>query len=157
MVHDWMRGTYRAEDINRYLAEKLNVPYEELWNIFVKDCQTMHVDQAVLSRLAALRNDFWTVLITGNMDSFSRFTVPALGLERYFDRISNSYYETKHKTDDNGALFAEYCQTFAAPIRSSILIDDSPYVCQIFVALGGTAWPITSEKDILYYLDRLTV
>lgn len=157
MTHEWMRGVYTAEDINRYLAEKIAIPFDELWTIFVQDCQTMYVEPAVLAQLASLKNTFQTVLITGNMDSFSRFTAPALKLSSYFDYISNSYYEKKHKTDNDGELFMEYCKKLGTEIGSAILIDDSPYVCDIFKKLGGTAHLITVDKDIHYYLKRLAV
>ncbi len=154
-VNDWMKGKYTAEQANERVAQEIGEPYENVWQLFVEDCKTMNVPKETLKKLSDLRSRYTVILITGNMDSFSRFTVPSLDLESYFDCISNSYYERKHKTDNNGELFKEYADKYGATIKDCISIDDSVKVCSVFEALGGVAYPITPEKDILYYLSRI--
>jgi len=154
-VNDWMRGKYTAEEVNRFVSEETGIPYEELWKLFVNDCSTMRVSQEVLEKLSALRDRYRVILMTGNMDSFSRFTAPALKLEHYFDHISNSYHERKHKTDNRGEIFVEYAERFGAPLSSCVVIDDSPNVCATFEALGGRACMITPDRDIDYHLAAL--
>ena len=85
IVNDWMRGKYSAEEINQLVARKIGMPFEKLWNIFVEDCKTMQVSKDILKKLRAFRKYYIVILITGNMDSFTRFTHPALMLENYFD------------------------------------------------------------------------
>ena len=155
VINDWMRGEYTSEEINKLLAKKLNVPFDYLWEIFVKDCKTMLVSEETLKKIARLRDKFIVVLITGNMDSFNAYTIPALKLEKYFDYISNSFDEKKHKNDEEGILFREYSKKFNSPLSKSFLIDDSDSVCKIFTALGGTAYKVDEEKDADYYLDAL--
>ena len=106
VVFEWMRGLHTAEAVNHLVATALDMPYDEVWDTFVADCRSMHVPQPTLDRVAALRPLVHTVLITANMDSFSRFTVPALKLDTYFDAISNSCDEGRLKTDEGGALFS---------------------------------------------------
>ncbi len=154
-VSDWMRGKYTAEQVNERVSQEIGESYEKVWQLFVNDCSTMRVPQEILEALSVLRSRYTVVLITGNTDSFSRFTVPALGLENYFDHISNSYYEGKHKTDNSGEIFVEYAVKFSIPLNECIVIDDSPRVCATFEALGGTAYSITSEKDISHYLAQI--
>lgn len=154
-VRDWMLGKYSAEEINQFVADDINMPFETLWPLFVKECETMHVDQSVLERLSALRSAFTLILITGNMDSFSRFTVPALKLARYFDHISNSYDEGRHKTDHAGQIFADYARKYQADISTSVLIDDSKNACEIFALLGGKSCHITAGRDINHFLSAL--
>ena len=96
-----------------------------------------------------------TVLITGNMDSFSRFTVPALKLDAYFDAISNSYDEGRLKTDDGGALFLHYANRFGVPIEECVAIDDAEDVSAMFTALGGTAILVTADRTVDVILDSL--
>lgn len=151
-VNDWMRGKYTAEEINRFVAKEIGMSYEELWSVFENDCKTAHVSEVTLQKLSALRDRYIVLLITGNMDSFSRFTVPALQLEQYFDHISNSYYEEKHKADNDGELFVEYAEKWGVPISDCVVIDDSPRVCAIFEALGGRVCRITPERDIDFHL-----
>ncbi len=104
MVKDWMNGVYTSEDINKLLSDSLGINYEFLWNLFVKDCQNMHVDETVLSRIKELRKDYKIILITDNMDCFDRFTVPALKLDDYFDAVVNSFNEQTSKNENEGQL-----------------------------------------------------
>ena len=105
IVMGWMRGEHTAEEINHLVADHLKISFESLWEVFIKDCKSMHVEQRILDKLTVLRSEYILILITGNMDSFSRFTVPALQLEEYFDIISNSFDEKLLKTDNDGELF----------------------------------------------------
>lgn len=154
VVNNWMRGNYDAEKVNQQLAERIGMPFEELWKLFVNDCNTMRVDQDILEKIGMLRKLFTTILITDNMDSFSRFTVPALKLYDYFDHISNSFYEKKYKTDNEGEIFLDYCKKLQAPIEKSMLFDDSPGVCQVFKNLGGISYQTSSDNNIWYYLNN---
>src|SRR5271154_2261777 len=56
LLNDWMRGVYTAEEINELVAEKIDIPFEELWKLFVRDCETMQVSKEILEKLSALRN-----------------------------------------------------------------------------------------------------
>jgi FMN phosphatase YigB (HAD superfamily) len=89
------------------------------------------------------------------MDSFSRFTVPALKLDQYFDDISNSYYEGKFKSDNDGEVFKDYLEKYSAPIKESILVDDSPLACATFKALGGRVLQATANEDLTFHLHGL--
>lgn len=150
-----MLGKYSAEQINQLIADEIDMPFEELWPLFVKDCSSMHVDQSVLDRLSALRATYTLILITGNMDCFSRFTVPALKLNDYFDQISNSCDEGLHKTDHGGQIFSDYAAKYQLDISASILIDDSENACKVFAQLGGKACHITPQRDINHFLSAL--
>lgn len=155
IVYEWMRGLHTAEAINGIVAAALDMSYDELWAIFVADCRSMHVSPATLARITRLRAVAYVVLITGNMDSFSRFTVPALGLDRYFDAISNSFSEGRLKTDDSGTLFVHYADRFSASIGDCLVIDDSEEVCSTFAHLGGTPLLATPERTADTILDNL--
>lgn len=154
-VEEWMKGRRTAEEVNTFLAEKLGIPFQVLWSVFVKDAETMRVSREVLETIGSLRDKYTTILITVNMDSFSRFTVPALKLDSYFDAISNSYYEGKFKGDNEGEVFRDYIQKYSAPVDRSILMDDSAGACETFRALGGIAYKVTTEEDISHHLTQL--
>ena len=36
-----MRGKHTAEEINQIISEKIGIPFEKLWTVFVEDCKTM--------------------------------------------------------------------------------------------------------------------
>lgn len=86
------------------------------------------------------------------MDCFSRFTVPALALNSYFDLTINSADEGQLKTDNSGETFMKYVQ---GDIKASILIEDSPKTCAVFTALGGTAQQVTVDRSARSYLEEL--
>lgn len=154
-LQEWMKGRRTAEEVNQLLAKQLEIPFEEIWEIFIKDAETMHVSNEVLKTIGSLRDKYTTILITVNMDSFSRFTVPALELNSYFDDISNSYYEGKFKSDNEGEVFRDYINKYSAPVERSVLIDDSTGACETFRAVGGIAYQVTSEEDISHHLAQL--
>lgn len=154
-MNDWLRGKYTAEEINRYISEQTKIDYEYLWNVFVTDCKNMKVSKNVLETLNSLRKKYVVILMTGNTDSFARFTVPSLNLEKYFDLISNSYYEQKHKLDDGGSLFLKYSEKYEVDISSCFLLDDNLKVCEVFRNLGGNVLHVTKEKPVEIYLEEL--
>jgi len=154
-VSDWMRGKYTAEEMNHFVANEIGMTYDELWELFVQDCNTMDVPQEVLEKLSTLRDRYTVILMTENMDSFSRFTTPALRLKRYFDHIINSYYEGKYKTDNDGEIFVDYSKKWNVPLNECVVVDDNPHVCGTFEALGGRACRVTPEQNITYHLGVL--
>ena len=151
-VRDWMRGAYTSEDIVTFIAAETGLPSDRLFNALVHGCTTMHVAADLLAAIDTLRNNFFTVLITGNMDCFSRFTVPALKLDHHFDVIVNSANEAKLKTDNDGETFLKYLQ---GNITDSILIEDSSTTCTTFTNLGGTALQVTMKTPALQHLQSL--
>jgi FMN phosphatase YigB (HAD superfamily) len=156
VVKDWMIGKYTSREVNEIVSKNLGVPFDYLWKIFVDDCKTMSISIKTLEKIAKLRDKFTVILMTGNMDSFSEFTAPALHLEKYFDYISNSFHEGKQKDDNGGEIFSEYAKKFNSSVQDSFLIDDTESVCKIFELLGGTAYKVDKEKDVDYYLNILS-
>lgn len=155
-VQEWMRGKRTAEEINELLAEHLSVPFQELWEVFVQDVSSMKVSQKSLNVIKNLRDRYTAILITVNMDSFSRFIVPALQLNNYFDVISNSYEEGLFKSDNDGEVFRKYIHTYQAPVADSILIDDSLSACTTFSSLGGISRQVTEDNDLTYHLKQIS-
>lgn len=147
IVQRWMLGEYTSENIHAILADVLGMPFLELWKIFIDDCQKMEVSESTLKKIGTLREKYKVVLLTDNMDSFSRFTVPALSLDSHFDEIINSYDEKKSKKELLPKLIENADRNF--------LIDDSKTACDLFEDLGGTAFLITPSQDINFHLDLL--
>lgn len=155
MVNEWMRGIHSSEQINQLISKELNVPFEKVWNIFVADCENMNVPNDVLNRIENLKKDFHTILITDNMDCFTRFTVPALKLNSYFDSIINSFDNKKFKSDGDGEIFLQILNERGSKIEDSILMDNSKSACGTFSKLGGMTRFVTSEKPLAFWLESL--
>lgn len=150
LLEEWMLGRYTSEEVNRWLATNLLLDGGELWKIFVHDCQTMTVSLEVLESIRSMRTRYFTVLLTDNMDCFDRFTVPALGLDRYFDAIINSSRARRLKSSPH--FFEDLMLKFNGDITHSILIDDSERACADFEKAGGAALRVTSESPAIFHL-----
>jgi FMN phosphatase YigB (HAD superfamily) len=155
ITREWMKGTYTSEDINKIMAEHLGLQYEELWHTFVNDCKSIQVIPEALPLMDELRKKYYTVLLTDNMDCFSRFVVPSLGLARHVDYIANSWDEKILKNEHNGEAFLRHVYRNNSSISDSILIDDSKSVCTLFENLGGTSYLVTRERPLTYWLTHL--
>ncbi len=152
LVYEWMRGKHTSEEINKKVSKWIDVPHEELWNIFVADAKNQSVAVDVLNKINSLRKNNFVVLITGNMDHFFRFTVPSLKLSDYFDLIISSYEEGLLKTDNGGETFLKHVR---GNIEDSFLIEDSKSTCEVFEKLGGTALQISNKHSITDHLELL--
>lgn len=155
IVRSWMRGDYTSEEVNHIVAEDIGLPYEDVWNIFVNDAKNMNISQSSLETISALRETYTVILMTDNMDSFNRFTIPSLNLDRYFDYIWNSYTEKRGKNDENGKAFIDLVGKFDSKIESSILIDNSESGCKLFTQLGGKSYLVSNENNIDFWLNEL--
>ena len=156
LASEWMKGSHTSEEINRILSKELNVDFETLWKIFVHDCETMRVSQVDLNLVAILKDRYYTVLATDNMDCLDRFTVPALRLGNYFDLILNSYNERMFKNDQEGKFYLSAAENHGVDIKDCILLDNSEKTCALFKRLGGTAYLISGSKSLVYWLGQIS-
>ena len=153
LVNDWMRGKYTAEEITELVAKWTGLAFDHLWQAFVHDCKSMHVDPEILAVIQSLKNRYRIVLITDNMDSFDRFTVPTLGLNAVFDVIVNSFNEGLLKHEENGITFTN--QMNGKISQEDALVDDSTSCCKIFEDLGGTPCLVTDQNQAIIHLRNL--
>jgi FMN phosphatase YigB (HAD superfamily) len=150
MVFDWMIGKYTSEEVNQFVADATGLQYDYLWKVFMEDCQTMKVAQSDLEKIKGLSNFYTTILMTDNMDCFSRFISPSLKLEEYFDKVINSY-DTK---ESKNTLFPKLVDK-TVDRAENILIDNSPKTCAVFNELGGTIYLASKDEPLSSWLDRI--
>lgn len=155
MLTPWMRGELSAEAVNHKVAEATGMPFQSVWASFVRECETMHIQATALKAIDRLRQDAVVLLVTDNMDCFSRFTVPALGLDRHFDGISNSSETGILKADGNGAIFRQLAEHWGMHEDACTLLDDSADACANVTAMGGRAIRIERRGDLDLALQHL--
>ena len=155
IVNEWMRGIHSSEHINQLISKELNIPFENVWDIFVTDCENMNISSDVLNRIENLKKNFYTILITDTMDCFTRFTVPALKLNSFFDLIINSFDNKKFKNDNDGDIFLQIVKERGSKIEDSILMDNSKGACATFSELGGMTRFVTSDEPLAFWLENL--
>lgn len=151
MADTWMRGKITSEEINIFLANELGEDYERLWKFFVQSSETIGIVDGALALIEQLREKYTTVLITDNMDSLTRFTVPAYKLDDVFDRIVNSADVGIRKSDKNGQIFKLVADDFAG----SVLLDDIEGNCVLFNELGGDGRIVTRQNNVVVQLETL--
>ena len=147
LINDWMRGQKSSEELNTFLSEQLQTNPERLCNIFLQDCKSMEFDDQLRKKIEQMRTCAHVVLVTGNMDCFSRFTVPALELEKVFDKIINSSDLGYLKTERGGETFLTCTREYNIQINKTFLIDDSVKTCEFFNSLGGRSYAVLNGKD----------
>lgn len=143
-----MRGLRNSEQINDFLSEQLQIDSKKLWEVFLQDCKSMHFDQQLQKMIERLRRNSYVILVTGNMDCFSRFTVPALGLENSFDKIINSSDLGYLKTEKEGETFLSCLREFNIPMNKTVLIDDSVKTCEFSIRWADDHTLLRMEKMI---------
>lgn len=155
ILRKWMLGEFTSEEVNLLVSESLSLDYTYLLDTFIKDCETMDVSKTTLKRVHSLRDTYTTILITDNMDCFSRFTVPSLNLQNYFDEIINSSDRRLSKNENDGQLFIDVTREHNSDLKKSMLLDNSLDTCTIFENLGGKSLFVTPEKPLSYWLETL--
>lgn len=154
LVKDWMYDLMDSERANRILSEKTGKNFDELWNVFVEDCRQMSFDPHLRQKVLDLRKFAEVVLVTGNMDCFSRFTVPSLGLDQVFDRILNSSEMGFLKTEQDGETFLSFLRPLGLSIKDAYLVEDSEKTCRYFENLGGRSFLVKQGiEDTMKHLE----
>ena len=97
-------------------------------------------DSNSISAIQNLRSKGIKVVIaTDNMDTFRRFTIPAMGLEKYFDGflISNELCAYKYQTIGKKIpFFDEYLMKNDLTYSDIVLLDDCQDKTGIYKELG---------------------
>lgn len=133
LVMDWMRGNLRAEDIHDELEKEFGFSKTELLAIFEEDCRSLDLSVAIRDLLEEYKKDHHIIMITDNMDSMERYTIPAnFDYFSVFDRIDNSYRMRRLKKDNNGQYFEDVMNQLGVRPENCLYIDDSEKNCQVF-------------------------
>ncbi|MBN2675951.1 MAG: HAD family hydrolase [Alphaproteobacteria bacterium] len=156
LMIDWIMGIKTSEQVIQYIANGTHHDYDTLWSLFVKSCKNMFVDPVILQSVKSLSESYTTILITDNMDSFRRFTMPVLKLDQYFDfiEVSTDYGLLKNNTSD-GAFFKQVAEKCNVSLKDSFFIDNGQKNCQVFEELGGTSFLTTGLKDTMSILTKM--
>lgn len=153
----WMRHELTRHDINRHLSRKLNIPETELNRYLLDSVQHLPLDQDLIGWANELKQKGQSIaIVTDNMDTFSAYTVPSLGLDKIFPVIVSSADHRILKKDQNGRLFQIALEKLGLPdFRAVLLVDDSPKNCELFQRLGGQTVVYKEFADIAPWRDKI--
>lgn len=133
MAMQWMRGEHTAEYIMQRISGDIGVPAPELLAGLRESCQRMELyNEHILPAVRDLRqNGTKVVVASDNMDTFARWTIPALKLNQHFDDVlsSHSLKALKRDKDDSGGskFFGAYFTKNKIDPATTVLIDDGAH------------------------------
>lgn len=132
LIHLWMRGDIILDEITSRMSSDTGILPEIIIKELRHSCETMRFCIADVERLIRAIQDkgILVVVATDNMDTFTKFTVPALGLESIFDDILSSHV-IKHLKDevnpkDSILFFDNFLEKHNLNYSDAVLLDDSP-------------------------------
>ncbi|NWF65809.1 MAG: hypothetical protein HXY38_16175 [Chloroflexi bacterium] len=131
LLKPWMRGETTSEDVISQISEKAELNHNIILNEFVESCKNMKLATRRFTELIKQIQNSGTkvVVATDNMDSFPRWTVPALKLNEIFDDILESHSLKAMKgdfiEDGKSLFFHDFFSKHNIQPQESILIDDS--------------------------------
>lgn len=161
VINPWMRGEFSAEDIASKMSQDTGIDSDTILGELRRSCEEMRYSiddlEDIVSQLQT--NGTKVVIATDNMDTFSRFTVPAMRLDAVFDEILSSYDTGYLKDDDHPEdsipFFDEYLAKHGWNYADAILLDDSPDKSGKYKKLGFERALIDSPKVLKAELERL--
>ncbi len=150
LFREWMRGKYSAEEFHGIVAEAVGAPYGKLFQTFAQDCRALDVSELIVNALRPLKSHYRIILATANTDALERFIIPnKKNLFDVFDVIDNSFHTGFLKTDDSGKYFIERARKEGVCIEAASLLEDSEITCDVFRKLGGRAFCVSKELQVL--------
>lgn len=132
LINPWMRGDIILDEIAGRMGRDTGILPEVIVKELRHSCETMQFCIPDAERLIhnIQNKGILVVIATDNMDTFTRFTVPALNLESIFDDILNSHV-IKHLKDevspkDSIVFFDSFLEKHNLNYSDAVLLDDSP-------------------------------
>ncbi len=159
LIGPWMRGDVSVEDVVARMSKDIKIPAEVILQELRHSCEVMRYCIVGLEELVReIRNRGIRVIIaTDNMDTFTRFTVPALKIDQIFDGYINSYDIKCLKDDDEPADSISFFDDFLARnglgYADVILLDDSPDKSGKYQKLGFDRVLIDSPETLQKTLE----
>ena len=159
-IRPWMRGEYTSEEICKMIANDTGFDYKTIFQDFIISCQKMKLSSPRLLKIIEKMKHQGKkcVVATDNMDSFRRWTIPALNLEKYFDDFLISWELKCLKEDfENGQskFFADYLKRQSLGFEDCVLLDDDPDESGIFSRLKMDYIQISSPSDLVKKLEEI--
>jgi FMN phosphatase YigB (HAD superfamily) len=160
LLEDWMRGNWDSKTVAVEVSKRTGLNSTNLLTGLEESCRQMQlVDPEILNIVSELRkNGTRVVIATDNMDTFTRWTVPALKLTKYFDGILNSHSLRALKKDKyqdgRSKFFSEYFAAHSIEPSRTILIDDSPRNAMV-QDFGIHYVQVAKDKSVLLVLQDL--
>lgn len=161
LLKPWMKGDLTTDEMMNIIAKDTKIDIDFVSNNFVKSCEQMvFVSKTIPDLIKKIRNKSIEVWIaTDNMDSFNKWTIPAMKLTDIFDGVINSFYKKALKLDfDNygkSLFFEDFLKSKNINPKDTILIDDSEDKNGILSSWGINYKRINNESTLENILNEI--
>ncbi len=161
IINPWMRGIWTSEEVVRLISKNMRLDYKKIFAEFVVSCQKM---KFVSNKIPQLTNQlrmkgYKVIIATDNMDSFTRWTIPAMGIHDIFDGVLNSFDIKALKRDpgeDGKSLFfKDFLKKYNLKGGESILFDDGEDKNGVIGSLGIEYRKISESNSLVSELEKL--
>ncbi len=158
LINPWMRGEFTAEQICKKIADSAQEDYELVLDSLKQSAQDMKFDDpSILKLISQVRHTGIKIVIaTDNMDTFNRWTVPSLQLNKHFDGILNSWKLKTLKGDSCSRFFGQYISNNHLSPDECVIIDDSEDKNNTIARYGIKYIQITSPSEVSDILKQFT-
>lgn len=164
-VMEWMRGKVTVEDIAALLGDRFGYSRDIIFQDLKESCEAMRlVSDEVLPLVQKLRRSgVRCVIATDNMDTFTRFTVPALRLLEHFDGVLNSFemgmlkQDADERNPDRIPFFEDFLHDNDLKYEDAVLLDDSSYASGMYERCRFDVMRIFSPHDFVGKLKKLVL
>jgi FMN phosphatase YigB (HAD superfamily) len=129
LVRDWMLGVTAAEEVCALAARYVGLRTDDVLADLQHSCQNMKLyAPSIVDTLRSMRRrGIGVVIATDNMDTFRRWTVPALRLDTVFDDILTSDARGVLKddlADEESRFFTPWLADHGVVPSAAVLLDD---------------------------------
>lgn len=160
LIDDWMRAKFDEKYVAKLIFKELGYSEKLILKDLAESCQNMQLvsDEAYDLVTQIRKQGTKCVIATDNMDTFLKYTKPALRLEDYFDDFLVSFENEILKFDvvgDSIPFFDDYLKRNKLTYGDVLLIDDCIDKSGTYDKLGFKVLQIFNQDDFLERLRRL--
>jgi FMN phosphatase YigB (HAD superfamily) len=150
IVKSWMRGNNTAEEICQFVSENTNFPQDELLEGLIESATNIDISSNILEAINNKRETYKLALVTDNMDTFTRFTLPSNpSINSAFDTIYSSNETGLLKQDNGGEIFKRIAEDFSVETKNLALFDDSRKNTDHLDSMGGKGMNVSGEEKVI--------
>ncbi len=154
LLEPWMRGELNYKDIVDKISSSSTLSIDIVLKAFKDSCSAMELDSPLFIELIQLvrAKGIKVVIATDNMDVFTKFTVPSLKLNRYFDHIISSHQVGYVKDDivyGKIMFFEEYLIKNSFKYSEAMIFDDSITTEDSYKTLEMKFLKINTPSDVI--------
>ena len=161
LINPWMKGEFNSEKLVAKISGELTIDFKFVFNEFVKGCEIMKFVSTQIPQLVkSIQSKGMKVYIaTHNMDSFNRWTVPAMKLDKLFNGVINSYFVKAFKHDFNhqgeSLFFHDVIKKEKVTPSEVYWIDDSDDKDNLLTNYGVNYKRVDKENTVVEALRSL--